>query len=101
MNYKNKNKMAVRVIRAVYSGPESTFIIPKNLPLLSQEDNAEVGYNAKEGDADVPFHWWIKWDTLYYYNKDGQLKKIEKSDKEIQPNLKFPQNVTDEEVRAL
>ncbi len=98
MNYKNKNKMAklVRVIRADYWGPDYAWKIPKDLPLLSQEDNEKVCSDQYwKPSVVVPFSWWIIYTTFYYYDKDGQVQTIEQSNA-CEPNLKHPNDVSDE-----
>ena len=77
-----------RVIRVTYSGPEDTYIIPKDLPLLSVEENGKVW--------GVPFSWWIKSGTFYYYDKDGSVKTLEKH-RECEPDYKYPEKVEEDE----
>ena len=80
-----------RVIRVSYSGPEVVYIIPKDLPLLSVEDNAKA---FRTGSV-VPFSWWIKWGTFHYYDKDGKEQTLEK-DRETEPDYKYPENVEED-----
>jgi hypothetical protein len=42
----------------------SWFSLPQGVKLLSVEENKK----AKEG---TPFSWWIKWDTLHWYDTEG------------------------------
>ena len=81
-----------RIIRVSYSGPESTYIIPKDLPLLSKEDNDKACRTASV----VPFSWWIKWDTFHYYDKDGNEQTLQK-DRETEVDCKYPENVEEDE----
>lgn len=50
----------------------SKFDMPQGVKLLSVEDNNK----AKEG---TPFSWWIKWDTLHWYDADGDEQTVEGS----------------------
>ena len=98
MNYTNKNKMAnlVRVIRADYCGPDYAWKIPKDLPLLSQEENEKVCSDQYwKPSVVVPFSWWIRYTTFYCYNKDGQVQTLEQSNA-CEPDLKHPHDVSDE-----
>jgi len=56
----------MRVITARYDA-YSDFRIPKNVPLLSVEDNEEG----------KPWSWWIKYDTLHYIDDKGEEHEIE------------------------
>lgn len=56
----------MRLITARYNAC-SDFRIPKNIPLLSVEDNVE----------DKAWSWWIKYDTLYYVDDKGEEHEIE------------------------
>ena len=57
-----------RVLIARYDHT-TVFRVPKNLPLLSQDDN--------EGAEEyTPYSWWIKWNTLYYYDEKKEIQEI-------------------------
>lgn len=56
----------MRVIRADYL-LTSTFRVPKNVPLLAENEN----------DCDKAWNWWIKWDTLHYIDDKGVEHEIE------------------------
>jgi protein MAK16 len=60
----------VRIITASFTSYVD-FIIPKNLPLLSVDDNEAVT------EENVPFSWWVKWGTLHYYDADGEVHDIQ------------------------
>ena len=49
----------------------AVFKIPKDITLLSVDENNKVG------EENVPFSWWIKYDTLYYYDSNCKVVKIE------------------------
>jgi len=55
----------MRVITAKYNA-YSDFRIPKNVPLLSVEDN----------ESDKAWSWWIKWDKLNYVDDKGEHHEI-------------------------
>ena len=59
----------------------SEFKIPKNIPLLSTADNI----------PNTPWSWYIKWNTLFYIDGDGNEKEIDKR-YEIEPDFKNPDN---------
>jgi hypothetical protein len=59
----------MRTIIARYS-VSSEWKIPKELKLLSEEEN-------KKAKGNIPFSWWIKWDTLHYYDADGVEQELE------------------------
>ena len=84
-----------RVFYVTYSGPEVVYIIPKDLPLLSKEDNDKAFRTAITGSC-VPFSWWIKWGTFHYYDKDGKIQTLEK-ERECEPDYKYPENVEEGE----
>lgn len=50
----------------------SWFSLPQGVKLLSVDDNKK----AKEG---TPFSWWIKYDTLHWYDADGVEQEEEGS----------------------
>lgn len=47
----------------------STFHIPNDIPLLSNEDNDDEGVKA--------WSWWIKWNILHYIDDKGVEHEIE------------------------
>ena len=51
----------------------TAFRLPENVFLLPVDENKR----AKEG---VYGSWWIKWDNLHYYDKDGKEIIMENSD---------------------
>ncbi len=81
-----------RVIRVTYSSPEDTYTIPENLPLLSVEENLKAWAKGTR----VPFSWWIKWRTFYYYDKDGNEKTLDYY-RECETDYKHPSNIEDSE----
>ncbi len=50
----------------------------------------------KNSDKPVPFGWWIKWDTLHYWDKDLNVIRIEGIKSE--EDLKYPENVVEEDI---
>jgi len=81
-----------RVFYVTYPGPQDMYIIPKDLPLLSKEDNDKACGIVTV----VPFSWWIKWGTFHYYDKDGKEQTLEK-ERECEPDYKYPENVEEDE----
>lgn len=49
------------------------FDLPEGVILLKPSVNDA----ATEG---TPFSWWIKWKTLHYYDKNGELQDVESRD---------------------
>lgn len=49
----------------------SEFQVPKSIPLLSVEDNEGNVLGKK-----TPWSWWIKYDTLYYYDANCNVCEI-------------------------
>ncbi len=45
-------------------------MLPRGVKLLNLEDNKK----AMDG---TPFSWWIKWDTLHWYDADGAEQEVE------------------------
>jgi hypothetical protein len=84
-----------RVIRATYSSPEDVYIVPKDLPLLSSEENDKAFVSGITG-ARVPFSWWIKWGEFHYYDKDGNKQTLEKH-RDCEADYKYPMNIEDTE----
>jgi hypothetical protein len=60
------------------------FSLPKDVFLLSVEENTH-----RKRMEQVYGSWWIKWDVLHYWDKDGKEIKI-KSDEEIDEK-KYPE----------
>ena len=51
------------------------FKLPRGVTLLNEEEN-------NKAEDKTPFSWWIKWNVLNYYDKNGQLQRIEAGDEE-------------------
>lgn len=81
-----------RIIHVSYSRPQTMYLIPKDLPLLSVVENEKL---LRVGTC-VPFSWWIKWDRFHYYDKDGKEQILEKY-KETDIDCKYPQSVIEYE----
>jgi hypothetical protein len=47
-----------------------SYSLPKSVKLLSVEENKKVG------DEDKPFSWYIKWDTLHYFDAEGKKHTV-------------------------
>jgi len=62
----------VRVILANYNLCD-VFKIPKNIPLLSVEENNKVLDNNL---FNVPYSWYVRWGTLYYFDDKKNECKI-------------------------
>jgi len=71
----------MRVIIARYE-VQSDFRIPKNIPLLSNEDN--------DGAGEKVWSWWIKWNTLHYIDDKGEVQTIEPYSDARDDDLKRP-----------
>jgi midasin (ATPase involved in ribosome maturation) len=71
----------MRVIIARYE-IQSDFRIPKNIPLLSYQDNDDEGEKA--------WSWWIKWNTLHYRDDKGVEHEIEPYNNARDEDLKRP-----------
>lgn len=67
-----------------YYGASRYFNLPKGLTLYEPYVNDTI---RAEG---VPFSWWIKWDVLYYYDKNGVMCEIEGSEIEMSDDCKRP-----------
>ena len=67
------------------------FDVPKNVVLMTEEEKAKTmgtkGYS-------LPGHWWVKWGTFYYIDKNGEKKGIQG---EICEEHKWPESVEKEE----
>ena len=81
----------MRRILATYH-VQSSFSIPDNLKLLSNEENDKV-----EKGINHPFSWWIKYDTLHYYDKDGEEHEITTTYAAHESDYKRPNETEDEE----
>ena len=66
----------------------STFEIPDDVFLLTVEENAGAE-NMTVGS------WWIKWNTLHYIDANGDEKKIDGSDPDV--DAKRPEGVEETE----
>jgi hypothetical protein len=72
----------MRTITAVYKLTD-VFHVPASIPLLSKEENDKVRYVSK------PWSWFIKFQTLVYYDADLKEHEIEPYDKaDGQPDYK-------------
>lgn len=60
-----------RAIVANYLVSDS-FKIPKNIPLLSVNENSKINTLDK-----IPYSWWVRYGTLYYYNDKKKVCRIE------------------------
>ena len=52
----------------------SHFRLPQGVTLYDHETNIAMVKKHGEGH---PFTWWVKWDTLHYYDKDGVEQEVE------------------------
>ena len=52
------------------------FKIPEGVKLMSVEDNDDAPVNSIGS-------WWIKWNTLHYYDADGKEQKIDGSEPDV------------------
>ena len=50
-----------------------TFRIPEDVTLLSEEESRKSKYKA-------PFSWYVRYDTLYYIDADGNEQEINSND---------------------
>jgi len=80
----------VRVLIARYNN-YSTFRIPKNLPLLSPDDNEKAEWAT-------PYSWGVKYGTLYYFDEKKEQQKIEVYCEDT--NVKYPADVEEEEEES-
>jgi hypothetical protein len=76
----------MRIITAKYDA-YTDFHIPKNVPLLSVEDN----------ESDKAWSWWIKWDELHYIDDKGEEHEIEAYRSAFDCDLKRPDEITENE----
>ena len=53
----------VRCTYTIYA----SYSLPKSVKLLSVEENNNLGF-----DEVKPFSWYIKWDTLHYFDAEGK-----------------------------
>ena len=79
----------MRTIIASYT-VSSEWKIPKDIKLLSEEEN-------KKAKGNIPFSWWIKYDTLYYIDEDGEEQELEAEYKASESDFKRPDEVTEED----
>jgi hypothetical protein len=63
------------------------FMIPKNIPLLSSDDNV----------PGLPFSWYVKWNTLHYLDADGNEMTIEPR-YDLSTDFKCPDGVEEDET---
>ena len=80
----------MRVILAQYIS-ESCFRVPKNVPLLSKEDNENKEFWNK------PWSWWIKWDTLHYIDDKGVEHSIQPEYSATDYDYKRPSDISEDE----
>ena len=78
----------VRYITASYTA-YIDFKIPKGLPLLSMEENKQIG------EMGIPFSWYIRWGSLYYFDADGKEQEIATNNESF--NNKTPEIDNDED----
>jgi hypothetical protein len=84
------SKSRVKLVEGVYN-VSRIFHIPKNVYLLPENENADVDK--------VYGSWWIKWNTLYYYDKELNIQEIgtDDDDSAIGAQMKRPgKTYTDE-----
>lgn len=75
----NKPRM---VVKATFNTPTySTFVLPEGLVLSMDDENKE---------ANAPGVWWIKWNTLYYVDKNGDIQEIKPTDIYTDDDMKHP-----------
>jgi hypothetical protein len=58
----------MKTILAIYKC-YSEWKVPNNIPLLSNEENKKAKYG-------VPWSWFIKYDTLYYFDEEGNENEL-------------------------
>ena len=78
--------MPSRVIVANYN-LSSSFRVPKDVPLLSSEEN-------KFGK---PWSWYVMWDTLHYFDEEGEEHEIEAYCSASEDDFKRPDSVEEGE----
>jgi hypothetical protein len=75
------------VIYANYTA-QSRFVIPSEIKLLSNEENEKI-----TGDKPIAWSWWVKWDTLYYYDENLKVCEIEPTFP-VEADYKYPLDYT-------
>lgn len=78
----------MRTITATYRS-YTHFTIPSDVPLLSIEENTMDKF-----ENEVPWSWYIRYDTLIYYCNEGKEHEIEAFDTTSQ---KFPDDCTSDD----
>ena len=64
----------------------SEFKIPRSIPLLSVEDNKK----CCDSNDTTPWSWWIKYDTLYYYDNNKVVHTINTYFSATDSDFKYP-----------
>ena len=64
----------------------SEFKIPRSIPLLSVEDNKK----CCDSNDTTPWSWWIKYDTLYYYDNNKIVHTINTYFSASDSDFKYP-----------
>jgi len=78
----------MRTISVTYHA-HSWFEIPDDVFLLTEAENMY----SKNGDYGS---WWIKYNVLFYYDKDGKEHEIEGSNPEV--HAKRPESIDADEI---
>jgi len=68
-----------------YYNTISSFQLPAGVVLLTPEQCQ----NVNDDDGPVAWYWWVKWNTLYYYDADLKKHEVE-ADQE--PEHKWPES---------
>jgi hypothetical protein len=79
----------MRTIIACYK-VDSRWNIPKGLKLLSEEENDDAEENT-------PFSWWIRWDTFFYIDENGEKQELEAEQTAHDYDYKYPDDIVEEE----
>jgi hypothetical protein len=81
---RSRSKIKMRMLVVDYC-VSSGFKVSSKIPLLSVADNNEVKYGEKR-----PWSWWVKWDTLEYYDDKGEIKTIQPDYSASEADFKYP-----------
>jgi hypothetical protein len=74
----------MRILVAKYT-VSTDFKVPPHIPLLSVEENPGCVIGEK-----VPWSWWVKYDTLYYYDNNYQLCELDAMQLACDSDFKYP-----------
>ena len=74
-------------IECTYYAPVTRFVLPHGLKLMTDEE-------CQLAPEKAPFSWWVRWDTLHYYDENGDIHEIQPTKCQDYDEMKYPHEST-------